>query len=207
MELEQVDRYFWNKVFSESSKREIAIDRAMSWAQFDYRITTELAPKLVLPKGPPQKRDDPPTRPVKPTKVPKTSDKSSDRPANDDSTVAKAYYLIKGNQKLTPVYQWGYNPDTAGGGGNPDQNSAREERIDKEKAKLALQTGDTGKAKHPPKVTAKAVKEIFYPPNTDGEIYLVDGSNLRILRDGLGLCPPWIILPEKKAPANHFGIQ
>ena len=29
-ELEQVDRYFWNKVFSESSKREITIDRAMS---------------------------------------------------------------------------------------------------------------------------------------------------------------------------------
>ena len=60
-ELEQVGQYFWEGVFSESSKQEITVGKAMSIVQFKYRITMELAPKPVIPKGPPLKRErDPP---------------------------------------------------------------------------------------------------------------------------------------------------
>ena len=65
-ELEQVGRYFWGGVFSESSKQEITVGKAMSIAQFNYRITMELAPKPVIPKGPPLKREREPAKKKKP---------------------------------------------------------------------------------------------------------------------------------------------
>ena len=56
-------RYFRGNVFSESSKQEITIDKAMSIVQFNYRIDVELVPKTVIPKGAPLKRETPGGKP------------------------------------------------------------------------------------------------------------------------------------------------
>ena len=58
-ELEHAGRYFWENVFFESSKQEITIDKAIAIVQFNRRITMELPPKSLLPKGPPLKREEP----------------------------------------------------------------------------------------------------------------------------------------------------
>jgi len=61
-ELEQADQYFRGSSFSESSKGETTVDKATSIVQFNYRITMELAPKPVIPKGPPLKRERDPAK-------------------------------------------------------------------------------------------------------------------------------------------------
>ena len=57
--LEQVGQFLWGIAFSESSKREIAIDKAMCIVQLNYRITMALPPNLLLPRGAPLKREAP----------------------------------------------------------------------------------------------------------------------------------------------------
>ena len=71
-------------------------------------------------------------------------------------------------------------------GGNPDPNSKRRKRLNGP-------PGRQPKGKPPPppgKAPGLQVKEIPYPSIISEKIYVLDGSNLRIVRDGLGLCPP-----------------
>ena len=58
--------FYGGDAFSESSKQEIAIGKAISIVQFNYRITMELVPKTVIPKGAPLKRETPDGEPEKP---------------------------------------------------------------------------------------------------------------------------------------------
>ena len=120
-ELEHVDHYFWESVFAESSKQEITIDRAMAIVQFNHRITMELSPKLLLPKGPPLKREAPPDKADKKGNKKQKGRKGGDKgktPESEAPPPKKQYYWIKGVQKLMPFYEHGYNSE---GGKCPTQ--------------------------------------------------------------------------------------
>ena len=101
-----------------------------------------------------------------------------------------------------PFYEHGYN---ASGGKLPDPNSARTER--KNRGKGGPPEGQPkSKAPPPSKAPGHQVKEIFYPSIIGGEICVLGGSNLRILRGGLGLCSPGIIPPENRSSKPFWAI-
>ena len=131
-ELEHAGRYFWGNVFSESSKQEITIDKAMSIVQFNYRIAMELVPKTVIPKGAPLKRETPGGNPLKPGVRIKRVGK--ERKGKKRSLLhhrkKKQLYRIKGEQKLMPFYEHGYNNT---GGKNPDPHYERQKRLPRAK--------------------------------------------------------------------------
>ena len=102
---------------------------------------------------------------------------------------------VKGVERLLPYHKCGYDSN---GGKIHDPNSTMQ-KLKRERDALAQ-----AKARPPPlhqKGFGKgaqglsAVKETFYPSILENKICVLDGSNLRTLRDGLGLCSPGIITP------------
>ena len=131
-ELEQAGRYFWEGVFSESSKQEITADKAMSIAQFNYRITMELAPKPVIPKGPPLKRErDHPKEKPEGQKHKKGNKKGGGKGKGADlgkGTQNKEWYMVQGQYKLLPFHQFGYYEDGRGKKPNPNSDRAKKKK-------------------------------------------------------------------------------
>ena len=51
------------------------------------------------------------------------------------------------------------------------------------------------------------VRGIFYPSTIGEKICVLDGPDLRSLRDGLGLRSPWIIPPEKRQSKPFWNVK
>ena len=105
-------------------------------------------------------------------------------------------YIINGRESWKPYRKHGYNVK----GKIADPNSARSNAEAamgkgkggdglKDKTKGLGRTGD-----------ADTVRGTFYNPFLDSKICVLDGTNLRHLRGGLGICSPGIILPGKRQP-------
>ena len=115
------------------------------------------------------------------------------------TTQKKQLYRINGVQKLMPFYEHGYNKT---GGGHPDPNSERQKRL--HRAKNGPPGGLPNTKPHPPsKAPGQQVKENSHPSIIGEKICVLDGSNLRPLRDGLGLCSPGVI-PQENRPPKPF---
>ena len=101
-------------------------------------------------------------------------------------------------QRLLPYHAPGYYSD---GREKPDPNSTRQKRLNSQKAKNGLPPADPP-AKAPPKDGMRRihVRETCHPSIIGEKIGVLEGPNLRSLRDGLGLRSPGIIPPEKRQP-------
>ena len=94
----------------------------------------------------------------------------------------------------------------SGGGKNPDPTSKRSvlkgklKRKGGEKGDKSLRPPDkgTGEKGGPDTVGAPRVTEFSAIRSLDNEICDLDGTNLRNLRDELGLCAPGVIAPAKR---------
>ena len=95
-----------------------------------------------------------------------------------------------------PFYEHGYN---SSGGKLPDPNSSRTERKNRLKGGPPESQPKFNAPRPPTKATGLQVKEFFYPSIIGEKVCVLDGSNLRILRDCLGLCSPGIIPPENRS--------
>ena len=95
-----------------------------------------------------------------------------------------------------PFYEHGYNSP---GGEMPDPNSERTRRRNQAKSGPPESQPKTKAPAPPTKAPGLQVKESPLPPIIGEKVCVLDGSNLRILRDGLGLRSPGIIPPEKRS--------
>ena len=162
-------------------------------------------PKLLLPKGPPLKRAAPVGKADKKGKKNKKGRKGGGKgkaPESETPPPKKRYYWINGVRKLMPFYEHGYN---SSGGEMHDPNSERTRRKNQVKGGPPEGQPKFKAPNPPPKAPSPQVKEISYPPIIGEKVCVLDGSNLGILRDGLGLCAPGIDPPEDRSP-KHFGI-
>ena len=73
----------------------------------------------------------------------------------------------------------------------PKQQRGREKVAIVKRGKVQDRTGDAN---------PNAVRGAFFNPFLDSKICVLDGTNLRQLREGLGLCSPGIILQGKDNP-------
>ena len=106
-------------------------------------------------------------------------------------------YIINGQEVYKPYHKHGYNEK----GKIADPNSARSKaRAEKGTGKGKGGDGLDGKCGNGGDAIPNTLRETFYNPFLDSKICALDGTNLRQLRDGLGLCSPAIVLPEQRQP-------
>ena len=171
---------------------------AMVRVSTNHRISTELVPKPIYPgssREAPLKRK-PENQDFLTTKPPTLTKGQRKRLEKDQERLdTKMKVSVKGIDKLLPYRKFGYDSN---GNKNPDPSSTRQ-KLKKE----ALAKAKAGPPPPHPKGFGEGVqglptvKETFYPSMPDGKIRVLDGSNLRTLRDGLGMCSPGIITPGK----------
>ena len=166
-----------------------------------HRVGIELLPKACLPTHIPLPLLGANARPKSKKPNAKPFSKAAQRKQQLRNQKPLTKYIIEGKEVWRPYYEFGYSRN----GKNPDQNSSRP----KNKAKGKGGKGQKGKGKgdgtglkggnwENSEAPPNAVRGFSPKQSLDSKICGLEGTNLRQLRDGLGLCSPAIIQPGKR---------
>ena len=137
----------------------------------------------------------------RPTKAPKQNEKPAPKAALKKQKQLQnqkplSEYIVGRKEVWEPNREFGYNTN----GKNSDPNSNRQ------KNKGDCEGGECPKGKGKGKgqkggnveASINTVRETSLNQSLDSKICVLDGTNLRQLRDGLGLCSPVIIQPGER---------